>query len=322
MIAAISTRAWRLPTVSISQAVFIVSSRTISSSIRDSAIQSWMLAFSAIGLPNVTRLSARWHSRSSARSAMPIDAHAVVDAPGAEPRLADHEAVALAGQQRARRAPARPRTASRRGPRGPSSRTPAGRARSSRRACRSAPPASTAGGAAGRPGRSCPSRSARLQLRCSAFDVHHLRPLMTYSSPSRSIRVSMLVASSSCHVRLGHRERRPDLAVEQRTQPAAPCAPRCRTASAPPCCPCPARCSSSPPTQDAALRPMISASGAYSAFVRPGPHSAWGWNRFHSPRCAGLRLELLDDRRVEVRVAGLPHLLRRRPARPDRCARP
>ena len=32
------------------------------------------------------------------------------------------------------------------------------------------------------------------------------------------------------------------------------------------------------------LRPMISANGAYSALVRPGPHSSWGWNRFHSPR--------------------------------------
>jgi hypothetical protein len=35
------------------------------------------------------------------------------------------------------------------------------------------------------------------------------------------------------------------------------------------------------------LRPMISASGAYSALVSPGPHSLWGWNRFHRPRvCA------------------------------------
>ena len=32
------------------------------------------------------------------------------------------------------------------------------------------------------------------------------------------------------------------------------------------------------------LRPMISASGAYSALVRPGPHSLCGWKRFHSPR--------------------------------------
>ena len=73
LIAAISTRACRLPTVSISHAVFSVSRRTISSSIRDSAIQSWMLAFSATGLPNVVRSSARRQSSSSARSAMPIE---------------------------------------------------------------------------------------------------------------------------------------------------------------------------------------------------------------------------------------------------------
>ena len=35
-----------------------------------------------------------------------------------------------------------------------------------------------------------------LGLGCSAFVVHHLRPLSTYSSPSRSIRISMLVASA------------------------------------------------------------------------------------------------------------------------------
>ena len=32
------------------------------------------------------------------------------------------------------------------------------------------------------------------------------------------------------------------------------------------------------------LRPMISASGAYSTFDRPAPHSGSGWNRFQSPR--------------------------------------
>ena len=32
------------------------------------------------------------------------------------------------------------------------------------------------------------------------------------------------------------------------------------------------------------LRPITSASGAYSRLVRPGPHSGWGWKRFHSPR--------------------------------------
>ena len=49
LIAAISMRAWRLPTVSISQAAFSVSRRAISISIRDSAIQSWMFARAASG---------------------------------------------------------------------------------------------------------------------------------------------------------------------------------------------------------------------------------------------------------------------------------
>ncbi len=34
-----------------------------------------------------------------------------------------------------------------------------------------------------------------LQCGCIAPLVHHLRPLITYSSPSRTMRVSMLVAS-------------------------------------------------------------------------------------------------------------------------------
>ena len=58
------------------------------------------------------------------------------------------------------------------------------------------------------------------------------------------------------------------------------------------------------------LRPMISASGAYSAFVRPGPHSSCGWKRFHRPRSSRLRLQLLEDRGVVVGVAGRRHLLR------------
>ena len=70
---AISVRASRLPTVSISQAAFITSSRAISISIRDSAIQSRTLAFAETGRPNVSRASARSHSSSSARSAAPID---------------------------------------------------------------------------------------------------------------------------------------------------------------------------------------------------------------------------------------------------------
>ncbi len=72
LMAAISVRACLLPTVSISQAAFSVSSRAMLISIRDSAIQSWMLARSASGCPKVTRSAARWHISSSARSAAPI----------------------------------------------------------------------------------------------------------------------------------------------------------------------------------------------------------------------------------------------------------
>ena len=66
---------------------------------RDSAIQSWMLARIASGWPNVTRETARAHIASSARSAAPMRAHAVVDAARAEAGLGDHEAVALARDQ-------------------------------------------------------------------------------------------------------------------------------------------------------------------------------------------------------------------------------
>ena len=65
-------RACWLPTVSISHAVFSTSSRSISSSIRASAIQSRMFAFWETGLPNVSRSSARAHISDSARSAAPI----------------------------------------------------------------------------------------------------------------------------------------------------------------------------------------------------------------------------------------------------------
>ncbi len=73
LIAAISVRAWRLPTVSISHAAFSVSSRAISISMRDSAIQSCTFPRVATGWPNVTRETALRHIASSARSAAPIE---------------------------------------------------------------------------------------------------------------------------------------------------------------------------------------------------------------------------------------------------------
>ncbi len=57
------------------------------------------------------------------------------------------------------------------------------------------------------------------------------------------------------------------------------------------------------------LRPMISASGAYSRFVRPGAGAGVRVKEVPQAALSGLDLELLDDRRLEVRVAGLTHLL-------------
>ena len=56
------------------------------------------------------------------------------------------------------------------------------------------------------------------------------------------------------------------------------------------------------------LRPVISASGAYSRLVRPAPHSSPGMKRFHSPCDPRLRLQLLHDRGMELGIARLLHL--------------
>ena len=53
---------------------------------------------SASVLPNATRLLTRAHIASSARSAAPIEPHAVMDASGAEPALRDLESAAFAEQ--------------------------------------------------------------------------------------------------------------------------------------------------------------------------------------------------------------------------------
>ena len=107
-----------------------MSSRIISISMRASAIQSWMLALSATGLPKVTRDCGALAHQLQRPFGHADRAHAVVDAPGPEPGLADREARRPRPSSTSLgRAPARPRSRSRRGPRGPGSRTPAGRAR-------------------------------------------------------------------------------------------------------------------------------------------------------------------------------------------------
>ena len=61
---------------------------------------------------------------------------------------------------------------------------------------------------------------ATLQRASIAPVLHHLRPLTTYSSPSRTIVVAMLVASLLATLGLGHAEAGADLALEQRHEPA------------------------------------------------------------------------------------------------------
>src|ERR1700754_4655329 len=67
-----------------------------------------------------------------------------------------------------------------------------------------------------------------LQFGFIAPEMNHLRPLITYSAPSRRIDVAMLAASErrgdlgrggGRDVGLGHREGRADLAPQQRAQP-------------------------------------------------------------------------------------------------------
>ena len=121
-----------------------------------------------------------------------------------------------------------------------------------------------------------------LQFWCKALEANHLRPFSTYSSPSRSIRSWMLVAS----------ELATSGSVIAKAERISPSRSGLRYFSL--CSSVPKSVSTSMfPVSGAAqlvasearwLRPMISASGAYSRLVRPGPHSGWGWKRFHSPR--------------------------------------
>ncbi|CAM5248023.1 hypothetical protein SFUMM280S_05234 [Streptomyces fumanus] len=120
------------------------------------------------------------------------------------------------------------------------------------------------------------------QSGCIAPEMYHLRPVITYSSPSRSMRVVMLVASEEA-------TSGSVIANAERISPASSGWSHCFF------------CVSSPnwastsmlPVSGAAQfvavgancgeRPMISASGAYWRLVRSAPYSASGRNRFHRP---------------------------------------
>ena len=92
-------RAPFLPTVSMSQAAFIVSRRACSISMRLSAMRSWTTPWSASGLPNATRPCARSHINVERALGETDRPHAVVDAPRPESRLRDREAAAFLAEQ-------------------------------------------------------------------------------------------------------------------------------------------------------------------------------------------------------------------------------
>ena len=130
--------------------------------------------------------------------------------------------------------------------------------------------------------RSC---SARL----AAPDVHHLRPLMhVLVAVAHDAATAMLVASLEATVRLGHGEGRADFAVQQRLRASAPSARRVpKLRPAPPCCRCRGREQLNTSGANE-MRPMASASGAYSRLVSPAPCSASGRNRFQRPSARAL----------------------------------
>src|SRR5262245_36376523 len=120
-----------------------------------------------------------------------------------------------------------------------------------------------------------------LHLGSPAPDVHHLRPLITYSSPRRSMRERIFVASDEA-------TSGSVIAKQERISPA-----KSGFSQRSCCAGVPYRASTSMfpvsgaeqlKTSGANLdRPMVSHSGAYSQFVISAPYSESGRNRFQSP---------------------------------------
>ena len=130
------------------------------------------------------------------------------------------------------------------------------------------------------------------QCGCAAPEMNHLRPLTTYSSPSRRIAVWMLVASddaTSGSVIAKHERIVPSSSGTSHCSRCAGVANRCRISMLP------VSGALQLKTSEAHItRPMISASGAYSRLVRRVPGSSSrsaGRNRFQSPseRASALR---------------------------------
>jgi hypothetical protein len=117
-----------------------------------------------------------------------------------------------------------------------------------------------------------------------APDVHHLRPLMTYSSPSRSIRVAMLVASEDATSGsvIENAERTVPSSIGSSQRSCCSGVPNSESSSMLPVSGAEQLIASG---AIHGLRPVISANGAYCRLVRPAPCSCVrGRKRFQSPR--------------------------------------
>ena len=140
----------------------------------------------------------------------------------------------------------------------------------------------------GASGRLRPMNTSTLQSGWPMPVLHHLRPLSTTSSPSSIAVACMLVASLLATPG----------SVMQKAERMLPSSSGLSQRSC--CCGLPYFTSTSMLPVSGALqlkisgaiseRPITSASGAYSALLRPAPHSFSGRNRFHRPAARALAL--------------------------------
>src|ERR1700676_455464 len=141
---------------------------------------------------------------------------------------------------------------------------------------------------------------ATLQRGSPAPDDHHLRPLITYSLPLRTMLASIFVASDDAtagsviakHDRMSpassgfnHRSFCSGVAYRRSTSmfPVSG-APQLNTSGA------------------MMLRPMVSQRGAYSRFVSPVPRSSFGKNKFHRPAARALGFSSSTTRVADHRL--------------------
>ena len=140
-----------------------------------------------------------------------------------------------------------------------------------------------------------------LQLGCIAPVIHHLRPFSTYSSPSRSMLMAMLVASldATSGSVMANAERIWPSSNGRSHMSFCSCVPNIVSTSMLPV----SGAEQLHASLAMVLRPMISASGAYSALVRPGTPLGVRVEEVPQSTLAGLCLQLLHDRGMVMRVS-------------------